>query len=163
VGNGETHTGLAELIRRGGIYSGIAGKTPREVLAAFTGALTLPPSLNAGSLLQAVLEREALMSTSVGDGIALPHPRNPLTADPGEQFTAIAALDSPVDWRGLDGKAVDIVILIVSSSSKAHLHTLSAVNYFCRQQSFTSLLRRRAGKDEVVRFVEETERKWRGE
>jgi PTS system nitrogen regulatory IIA component len=156
----EKTTGLAGLIRRGGVYAGVSGGAPREALSNLIGKITLPASVRREQLLQAVMEREALMSTSVGGGIALPHPRNPLIALPEEQFSAIALLESPVDWRALDGKPVDIVILIVSASSKTHLRTLSAVNYFCRRDDFVSLLRRAAPAEEIIRFIEETEKKW---
>jgi PTS system nitrogen regulatory IIA component len=112
------------------------------------------------SLLTAVLEREALMSTSIGRGIALPHPRTPPLTERGEQFVALGFTRRPVDWNALDGKPVGTVILILSASAKMHLHTLSKINFLCRQDSFAALLERRAAGEEIVRMIEATEKTW---
>ncbi|MCL2320460.1 MAG: PTS sugar transporter subunit IIA [Treponema sp.] len=157
----ESEKGLAELLKRGGIYRDIKGSTPREVLTDLAGALPAIPSVQADVLLGAVLEREALMSTSAGHGIALPHPRNPLLKSTEDQFVALAFLKNPVDWNSLDGKPVDTLLLIVSASSKEHLHTLSKINYLCRNENFRRLLGERAGEEELLGFIRETEKEWR--
>ncbi|MDR0496631.1 MAG: PTS sugar transporter subunit IIA, partial [Treponema sp.] len=73
----EIREGLVEILKRGGVYSGVDGTTPREVLAALIKELP-PMAIQTDKLLEAVLEREEIMSTGIGDGIALPHPRSPL-------------------------------------------------------------------------------------
>lgn len=156
-----TEGGLAELIERGGIYRDVEGTTPREVLTALTGALPPIPSVPGDKLLEAVLEREALMSTSIGNGIALPHPRNPLIKASGGQFAALAFLEHQVDWNSLDGEPVDTLLLIVSASAKQHLQTLSEINFFCRQADFRRLLRERVGQEELLHFIRKTEKNWR--
>ena len=157
----ETSDGLAELIERGGIYRGIAGTTPREVLDAFVKALPPVLPIPANTLLQAVLEREELMSTGIGEGIALPHPRNPLVSSEAKQFAALAYLDSPVNWNSLDGKPVETLLLIVSASAKTHLRVLSEISYFSREEDFRQLLRERASLDKLLPFIRETEKNWR--
>ncbi|MDR1058011.1 MAG: PTS sugar transporter subunit IIA [Treponema sp.] len=151
---------LAELIRRGGVYYRIPGKNLREVLEALVRGLVLPPSIRREELLEAVLERECLMTTGIGGGIALPHPRNPLAAVPAEELTALAFLETPVDWKALDGRMVDTVILIVSSTAKLHLHTLSRINFLCRQKEFLRLLEKRASQEEIAAAVEQMEQAW---
>jgi PTS system nitrogen regulatory IIA component len=152
---------LAELIERGGIYCEVAGTTPREVLNALVKALPPVPSVPAKTLLQAVLEREELMSTGIGEGIALPHPRNPLVSSEAKQFAALAYPDSPVNWNSLDGKPVETLLLIVSASAKTHLRVLSEISYFSREESFRKLLRERASLEELLLFIGETEKNWR--
>ena len=153
--------GLAELIKRGGLYRDIQGNNPREVLGALIGALPPIPSVPADKLLEAALEREALMSTGIGGGIALPHPRNPLAASDTEQFTALAFLARPIDWNSLDGERVDTLFLIVSSSAKQHLQTLSEITFFCRQEEFCRLLKERAGEEELLFYIREAEKNWK--
>jgi len=151
---------LASLIRRGGFYQGIPGTSPREVLSSLIETLRLPSSVRGEDLLRAVLEREALMSTGIGGGIALPHPRNPLVLSPEEQFVTAALLEIPVGWQALDGKPVDTLFLIVSASSKAHLRILSEINYFCRQQDFVQLLRQGLPAEYLTDYIEAMEKKW---
>jgi PTS system nitrogen regulatory IIA component len=153
---------LIELIRRGGDFRIIPGAVPRDLLANLIGTMGLPLSVDRTALLDAVLEREALMPTAVGNGIALPHPRSPLIAKSAEQFVSIAFAESSLNWEALDGKPVHTVMLILSASPRMHLHTLSRINYFCQQRSFVALLERRASPAEILQIIAETEKTWGG-
>jgi PTS system nitrogen regulatory IIA component len=155
---------LVTLINRGGVYYRIAGKGVRELLGNLIGGLKLPPETDAAidreQLLKAALEREGLMTTAIGHGIALPHPRNPLITDAAHQFVAIAFFEQPADWNALDGKKVHSAVFIVSASPKLHLHTLSRINYFCQQETFRELLAKRAPREEILRVIAESEQAW---
>jgi PTS system nitrogen regulatory IIA component len=157
----ETVIGLAGLLERGGVFRDIEGNTSREVLTGLIKALPPVPPVSPETLLQAVLEREALMSTGIGRGIAIPHPRNPVITAAGGQFTALASLKNPVDWNSLDGERVDTLLLIVSASAKQHLHALSEITFFSRQENFCRLLRERAPLEEILRFIREAEGSWK--
>ncbi|MDR1218475.1 MAG: PTS sugar transporter subunit IIA [Treponema sp.] len=152
---------LVDLIQRGGALRDIAGNTPKEVLDCFIQNIHLPASLTADVLLEAVLERESLMATSIGGGIAIPHPRNPLLLEENEQFIAIAFLKRTVEWQALDGVPVQNVILLVSSSARAHLHSLSRVHFLCQEEAFRSLLAEKASKEEIIKAVGVIEKEWR--
>jgi PTS system nitrogen regulatory IIA component len=156
----EPHNGLGALLEKGGIYYNLKGNTPKEALNALITAISSQQISSPENLLNAVLEREALMSTSIGKGIALPHPRNPLAAEPAEQFAALAFLEKPVDWNALDGKPVDTLLLIVSASAKLHLESLSKITFFCQRDAFLDLLKRRAPSEEIISFITETEQNW---
>jgi PTS system nitrogen regulatory IIA component len=152
--------GLIELVKRGGDFRTISGAGSREYLTNLVKTITLPPKVNRKALLSAVLEREALMTTAVGNGIALPHPRNPIITESAEQFVNISFTEQELNWEALDGKPVHTVILIISASAKMHLHTLSRINFFCQQESFRMQLRSRATAAEILKTIEETERAW---
>jgi PTS system nitrogen regulatory IIA component len=152
---------FGSLIQKGGILYGVAGNTPKEVLYNVIQPLSLPDSLTSERLLQAVLEREGLMPTSIGGGIALPHPRNPLLVEAGGQFAVIAFLQKPVDWMALDGVPVRTVILLVSSSARAHLHSLSRVHFICRQDNFNVLLAEQAPKERIMEAIARIEKVWK--
>jgi PTS system nitrogen regulatory IIA component len=158
----KTDESLFTLINRGGVYSGLAGTGAREILTALVNNLQLPPdtALDRRQLLKAALEREDLMTTAIGRGIALPHPRNPPVTDSAHQFVAIAFPEAPVNWNALDGEKVYAAIFIVSASPKLHLSTLSKINYLCQQESFRELLAKHASQEELVRAVAEAEQTW---
>jgi PTS system nitrogen regulatory IIA component len=151
---------LIELIKRGGDFRIIPGATPRELLANLIGTIDLPLPVDRMVLFNAVLEREALMPTAVGNGIALPHPRNPVITESAGQFVSIVFAERGLNWEALDGKPVRTVMLILSASPRMHLHTLSRINYFCQQRSFVELLERRASPSEILQVIEETEKTW---
>lgn len=150
---------LDMMIMRGGVLSKVSGNTPKEVIANIIGTIH-SPVINTEQLLGAVMEREALMSTAVGHGIALPHPRNPAVTKSADQFVVIGFLEQPVNWNSLDGVPVHTAILIVSASPKQHLRTLSRINFFCQQEAFRSLLASRASPDEIIAVIRAAEQTW---
>jgi PTS system nitrogen regulatory IIA component len=162
----DDYENLAKLIEKGGVYYDIPGNSPGGVLSALIGSLKNPPLISSFSmeeLLRACLEREALVSTGIGNGIALPHPRNPLAADRGSQFTALGFPKHPINWNAPDGKAVDTLFFIVSASAALHLHTLSRINFFCQDGAFLRLLKDRSSQEAIIKYITETEQDWKQE
>ena len=151
---------FALFLERGGVYPDIKGSNHEEVLQEFIKALPRDLLPEKDKLLEAVLEREALMPTGIGNGIALPHPRNPLITDENRQFIAMAILAKPVNWNSLDGKPVHTLFLIVSASAKIHLKTLSEITFFSRQENFIKLLDKRAPLEEMLHSLREAEKSW---
>ena len=153
---------LGELLERGGVYYEFPGNTVQGVLDALVESIPIPPAIQAQDLLLAVKEREALMSTSIGEGIALPHPRNPLATKIEDEFVALVFLKNQVDWKAMDAIPVDTLFFIVSSSAKSHLKTLSSISFFCKEEAFLKLLASRASKDNLIKYIKDTEQKWEG-
>jgi PTS system nitrogen regulatory IIA component len=151
---------LADLIERGGVYYNIAGSSPVEVLNEATKAMALPKSLDRESLLIAILEREALMPTALGHGVAIPHPRNSMLSDPGAQRVAVFFLKSPVAYNALDRKPVTVLFLILSADARNHLATLAAVSHLCQSPDFLGFLAKRPSKEELVARIAEAETSW---
>jgi PTS system nitrogen regulatory IIA component len=151
---------LAALVGRGGVYHGVSGAGPREILGTITGLLPAFPFLEKDVLLRAMLEREALMSTAIGRGIALPHPRTPLLKNEEDAFVAIAFPERLLDWNAPDGSGVDTIFLIVSSSAKQHLGTLSKIHFLCQEEKIYSLIKARAPKEAILAAIENAEAAW---
>jgi PTS system nitrogen regulatory IIA component len=152
---------MIDLIKRGGVWYELAGENPAAFLTGLVGSIALPATIDRALLLQTILERESLMSTAMGMGIAIPHPRNPLIQDVSEQFVSIAFPRHPIDWNALDGVPVNTVILIVSASAKLHLKTLSEVNFLCQQDSFRKLLDTRPSQEIIIEVIHAIETTWR--
>jgi PTS system nitrogen regulatory IIA component len=161
---------LSTLAERGGVFYDVPGNSMDTLLAEFIGLLPGPfsPIQDCrgnqefrAALLKAALEREALMPTSIGRGIALPHPRNPMAADEKTQFVAIGFPACSIDWKALDGRPVHSALLIVSASSKLHLRALAKINFLCMDEKFLSLLRDRASSATIIRTIQEVEQGWK--
>jgi PTS system nitrogen regulatory IIA component len=153
---------LASLIERGGIYYKVPGAYPGGIFEKIIGLLPVCPQLLPEALLQAVLEREALMSTAIGGGIALPHPRTPLIGEDAPPFAALVFPERPLDWNAPDGSKVHTIFLIVSSTAKQHLGALSKIHFLCQQEKFYSLIKAQAPGADILAAIREAETAWAG-
>jgi len=152
---------LASLVERGGVYHQVPGTNPKDLLAVVINCLPPLPALDTKELYREILEREALVSTGIGRGIALPHPRNPMIGEGGKPFVAVVFPVQPLDWNAPDGVKVHTVFLIVSSSTKQHLGTLSKINFLCQQEEFYTLIKARASEDVIVAAIQKAENIWK--
>ncbi|WP_206446874.1 PTS fructose transporter subunit IIABC [Agrococcus sp. KRD186] len=103
-------------------------------------------------LAAAVLEREALTPTGMGDGIAIPHCKSAAVLEPSLAF---ARLEPAVDFGAPDGPA-DLVFMIMApdGAAETHLAVLSRLAGSLIDEQFTGALRSAASADEVVALVE---------
>ena len=152
-----TEDNLAQLVKRGGIYYKVSGSSKQEIMAGIIDNL---PSHKNDALLNAVMEREALISTGIENGIALPHPRIPMLEEGEKPFVTIAFLLEPFDWGTPDNNKVHTLFLIVSESPKQHLRALTEINFLCMQESFLNLISSRAPKADIITAIEEAEKTW---
>lgn len=101
-------------------------------------------------LLSQLLEREALTSTGLGEGFAVPHPRTPSTAFTDEPIVMLALPRPSLDWGSLDGQKVHAVFLLVNPTPAAHLKVLSRLAFVLRDEGFANLLSDGTGFEEVL-------------
>jgi nitrogen PTS system EIIA component len=151
---------LSEFLRRGGVYSGIKGNSVAEIIRNAIETIATPPGLDKERIATSLIEREELMSTAIGHGIALPHPRAPLIASVEHECLSIAYLEKPTDFHAIDGERVHTMILLFSANSKHHLEALSRIASLCRREAFLELLERKAPGDEVIDFIKAVESEW---
>ncbi len=158
---GNNELSLAALVERGGVYYDVPGASPKELIDSVIGLMPPIEGVTAEELHRQIMEREALVSTGVGHGIALPHPRNPvLEGTNAPPLVAIAFPVMPIDWKTQDGSKVHTVFLIISVSAKQHLNTLSKINFLCQKEKFHSLIEARVSKKEIVAAIKEAEISW---
>jgi PTS system nitrogen regulatory IIA component len=151
---------LAALVGKGGVYYNIAGTNPAEVLKESSRALVLPRSIDREAFLKAILEREALMPTAIGNGVAIPHPRNPMIEDAGIQMVAALFLKTPVAWNALDRKPVSVLFVILSADARSHLGILAAISHLCQRKDFQDLLAARPSTEELTSAIRKIETSW---
>jgi PTS system nitrogen regulatory IIA component len=152
---------LIELIKKGDIYYGIEGSTVEEVINDVVKKISLPASVDRESVRISLLIREVMMSTAIGEGIALPHPRNPIISDVDEESISICFLKNSIDYGALDGKPVFVLFVIISSNSKRHLEILSKLSFFCLQEEFLKTLNDKPKKSVFLYFIERIEKEWK--
>ena len=73
----EESISISEFLQRGGIYYDISGSTKEAaIMASLENIKRGVPIIDVNKLFESIMDRETLCSTSVGNGIALPHPRS---------------------------------------------------------------------------------------
>ncbi|WP_180982473.1 PTS sugar transporter subunit IIA [Methylocella silvestris] len=113
------------------------------LLAALARRLAERAGCDEPALLAAVLKREALGSTGIGDGVAIPHARLANVENP---VGVLAILGRPVDFQAIDDKPVDVVVLLALPEGGAGtaLEALSCLSRRLRQPKLRDDLRRAA-------------------
>jgi PTS system nitrogen regulatory IIA component len=141
---------LEEALRAGGIHYRVGGHDKASVLHAVVDAMRLPEDVDREFLYQVLLAREALGSTGVGDGIAIPHVRNPIVLHLSRATVTLCFLERPVDFGALDGQPVSTLFTLISPTVRAHLHLLSRLAFTLRDPRFHAALRTQASREEIL-------------
>jgi PTS system nitrogen regulatory IIA component len=148
---------LADALAEGGIFHAVGGTNKETVLHAVVDAMQLPAHVNRDLLLRVLLAREALGSTGLGDGIAIPHPRNPIVLHVDKPEVCLCFLANPIDFAAIDGKPVHTLFTLMSPTVRDHLHLLSRLAFSLRDSRFKAAVARRASKDEILREARRVE------
>lgn len=148
---------LAAALEAGGIFYKVPGADKPALLRSIVDCLPLPESVDRDLMLRMLLAREALASTGVGEGIAIPHPRNPIVLHVSHPLVTLCFPESPVDFGALDGQPVFVLFTLVSPAPKVHLHMLAHLFYAIRQPAFKALLVRRAPANEILESIRSVE------
>jgi PTS system nitrogen regulatory IIA component len=141
---------LGAAITRGGIYYRVGGRARDQVFEALVALPGIPRHINSAHLLEMLRTREGLASTAVGEGIAIPHPRNPLVLGVDEPAVLLCFLEHAVDFGALDGKRVQTVFLLLSPTIEAHLQTLARISFVLQDTAFRRLLEKRATPEAIL-------------
>jgi nitrogen PTS system EIIA component len=149
--------GLGEALRAGGIFYRLAGKDKESVLRAVVEHLRLPEEVDREFLLRVLLARENLQSTGIGDGIAIPHVRNPIVLHVSRPMVTLSFLEKPIDFGALDCKPVHVLFTMVSPTVRAHLRLLSRLSFALHDGGFKKAVLRQASSDDILRECERVE------
>ncbi|MBR9835722.1 MAG: PTS transporter subunit EIIA [Alphaproteobacteria bacterium] len=143
---------LTSLLKGGTILISPAAESRKQVLHSMAEALADKLGLECRDILDAVLERENLGSTGVGEGVAIPHARiQGLDAPVG----AFARLQQGVDFDAIDGRNCDLIFMLLApnSSGADHLRALAQVSRTFRNVDLREALRAADSKDDFVRLL----------
>lgn len=141
------HEGLLTALKRGGLHYDVEGHDVESVLAE---AVSLIPGFSDDDralLLTKLLEREKLVSTGIGKGVAIPHPRSPLPGNERLPLICTCFLKNKIDFNALDGKPVSVLFMIICPTVQFHLHLLSRISFCLRDDAFVGLLNQSPAPD----------------
>lgn len=111
---------------------------------------------DASDVLRAVREREAVLSTGIGNGVAIPHGKS---GEVPALMMAAGVTREPVEFDALDGRPVELFFLLVGPESAAgeHVKALSRISRLVRSDTFRGRLASASSAEEFHRILAEAE------
>lgn len=127
-------------------------------LAMGTGLLWDAPKMA-----QAVRDRENLHPTALDNGVALLHPRRPMTSVLAEPLLALGRTYSGVPFGGERGALTDIFFLICSTDDQGHLRTLARLSRLLNDTAFLEGVREAEDSQSLHEWITQREDQLFGE
>jgi PTS system nitrogen regulatory IIA component len=139
---------IGDLIGANHVIVGLRVADKAQLLRELSSRAASALSLDQRVILDALQARENLGSTGLGGGFALPHAR---LDGLSQLFAVFVRLARPIDFAAVDGRPVDLVILLLTPADAAnqHLATLAAVSRPLRDEAFVQQLRQAPDADSL--------------
>jgi PTS system nitrogen regulatory IIA component len=147
---GQPVPSLVEALEAGGVHYRVSGGDKESVFREVVQLLRLPEEVDRAFLLRVLLAREALAPTAVGQGIGVPHVRNPVVLHMGRPVLSLCFLDQPIDYGALDGLPVHTLFTIISPTTRAHLHLMAKLAFLLRVAEVQQALQGQASRPEIL-------------
>ena len=150
---------ITEFLSKQGIKIGIQATEKEEVLKELVDVLASVKDIgDKKTIVRALLDREGLGSTGIGQGIAIPHGKT----DRVHELVAVLGISPKgVNFESLDGELVYIFFLLVAPKETAgpHLKALAQISRLLRDAYFCELLKRCQTPDEAFELIRKEEDK----
>ena len=127
---------ICDILKEEKIISDFKGKNKEEVINQLIDLFKDDQRVNdLEKVRTAVLEREKIMSTGVGNGFAIPHGK---TEGVNEIIAGFARIPDPIDFQALDDQPVNLVFLLVGKENLVgpHIKLLSRISRMMNKEQF---------------------------
>ncbi|HJU89649.1 MAG TPA: PTS sugar transporter subunit IIA [Gemmatimonadaceae bacterium] len=148
---------LSELLAPGRVKVPLRSRSKQDVLLELVQLVTDGRgSTDKDAVLAAVREREGVLSTGIGGGVAIPHGKSP---NVNQLMLAAGVSAEPIDFDALDGRPVSLFFLLVGpeSAAGAHVKALSRISRLLRREPLRTSLQAARDADEFLRIVRDSE------
>ena len=134
-------------------------RSKKSILEKLSQLLSKSSGIHVDRIFTELYEREKLGSTSVGNGVALPHARIKGVEDP---LVSVIVLDNPIDFDNIDNLDVDIIVCLIVpyEETENHLALLSNLSEILDQISNRKRLRSARNSQEILACLKTTELKF---
>lgn len=150
---------LTDFVVKKAIIPGLKATTKEEVIREMVSSLKATGNVRAEdeeAVVAAILKREELGSTGIGNGVAVPHTKHPSV----EELVATVAISRDgVDFSSLDGEDVFILFLLVSPPDRPgdHLRGLENISRHLRSQDFCNFLKQSMTEKDIWELLSEAD------
>lgn len=152
---------LSDLIDTKAIVSELQATTKEDVIQELIDALAAAGKIDKGDskkLIAALMAREQLGSTGIGQGLAVPHAKHNSV---GNLVAAFGRSKKGIDFDSLDGEPVYLVFLLLSNkeASGQHLEALAYITKLLRDDLFCRFLKEAKDHAELIELLREADQK----
>ncbi len=150
---------ITDLISESNIRVGLTARTKPELIRELIDVLPLSSETRQETV-RAVMEREKLLSTGIGNGIAIPHGIAPV---PGEVVAALGITAEPVDFDAIDERPVRLVFLLVADEAhhNTHMKALARISRLLHSEDFRQALWHSTSVSEAMNAIRSEEARHR--
>jgi PTS system nitrogen regulatory IIA component len=141
---------FADALEQGNIYYRIEGADRDAALASAVRVMRVDIEAERDLVLEALVAREHLASTAVGDGLALPHLRNPLRFHFDRPSVTLCFLERPVDWHAPDGVPVAALLVVVGATVRTVLQLHSLTYFALRDPRFRAAVLGQESRESIL-------------
>ncbi|MDR1828093.1 MAG: PTS sugar transporter subunit IIA [Methylobacteriaceae bacterium] len=132
---------LSDFLRPDSVLTAVNASGKRQALDVLSCFAARQTGVDSTVIMDMLLQREALGSTGIGGGVAIPHAKlKGIT----RLYGAAAILEKPIDFNSMDGEPVDILFLLLApeDSGADQLQALARIARQFQQQEFLKRIRR---------------------
>ena len=150
---------IMDILVKDAVILDLGVSTKREVLADMAAGLAkVEPQIEADRLLEVLLEREALQSTGIGEGVAIPHGK---MAGLDRLVATFARSSEGVDFDSIDGQPTHHLFLLVvpEHSGGQYLKALARISRFFRDAAFRQQLAGARSLEDIIQAIADEDAK----
>jgi PTS system nitrogen regulatory IIA component len=137
----------------------VEGHDRESALRAIVKRIPLASESDREFLFDVLLAREAIGSTGIGDGIAIPHVRSPVVLPANQPAVTLCFLAQPVDFQAIDDRPVHTFFSLVTLTIRSHLYLLSRLSAALQEPKFKQAVIDRASMEEILAEATRVDRK----
>lgn len=144
---------LKDFLTRDRCYCRIEGVSKKRLLENISKLLSKQFSnLDDNDIFNAIMAREQLGSTGLGNGIAVPHCRVPHCET---IIGALITLENAIDFDAIDGKKVDLIFLLIVPEEKTddHIKVLGGLAELFNDPNFCSTIRQAQNSSDLYKVT----------
>ncbi|MEO8167687.1 MAG: PTS sugar transporter subunit IIA [bacterium] len=148
---------ISDLLTENLVVTNLQGDSKDDIINSIVDLVGASPKvLDKEKVREAVLERERIMSTGVGDGFAIPHGKTDAVSD---IVAAFAVTAKPINYESLDEKPVRLVFILVSKVNMVgpHIKLLSRISRLMNKPDFRNKLLSAQSPKEILELFKQEE------
>ena len=150
---------IMDFLKEGAVRAHLKAKGKKEVIEELVNLLVETGEIeDEEELIRALLQREELGSTGIGQGVAIPHAKSDVVRG---VIAAFGQSPEGIEFDAVDGKRAHLFFLLVAptDSTGPHLKALARLSRLLRDKSFREALRKAKTDEELIRVIKEEDGK----